>query len=200
MKSLQGVPVSVVPVGPAGVLGDRQYAVRDSATGAVLSAKREPQLLLASARLAGEGVVLRLPGRGDVSAASADAALSDWLGRAVRLERAEDHAFVDEAHLHLLARGELGPWDARRFRANVVVDGPADLDTLVGQRVALGGVVVDVVKRTKRCAMTTAAQPGLVKDPSVLRDLARGRDLRLGVYARVVAPGRLQVGDSVTVC
>ena len=58
---------------------------------------------------------------------------------------------------------------------------------------------VEVDKRTKRCAMPTMAQPGIDKDVDVLRSLARGRDLRLGVYARVVVPGQLDVGASVPV-
>jgi MOSC domain-containing protein YiiM len=79
-----------------------------------------------------------------------------------------------------------------------------DLDGLVGERLRVGAVVVEVTKRTKRCAMPTMAQttvigPGIAKDVGVLRALARERELRLGVYARVVSPGRLEVGAPITV-
>jgi uncharacterized protein YcbX len=200
VKSLQGEPVPHTIVGTTGVVSDRHWAVRDVASGAVLSAKREPRLLLAAASSAGEGVQVRVPGCGATAGAGADALLSDWLGRPVQLDEARESPYVDEAHLHLLAAGEVGDWDVRRFRANVVVDGVGCLDDLVGERLEIGGVLVEVTKRTKRCAMPTMAQTADVgKDVSVLRELARGRELRLGVYARVVSPGVLAVGAPIEI-
>lgn len=200
VKSLQGEPVPSALLTSDGVVGDRAWAVRDVASGAVLSAKREPRLLLAAAAAAGEGVEVTIPGQRVRRGRAADAALSEWLGREVRVDRAEQAPYVDEAHLHLVTRAELGEWDVRRFRPNVVVDAALDLDGLVGERLALGpAVVVEVVKRTKRCAMPTMAQPGVGKDVGVLRTLAHERDLRLGVYARVVTPGLLVIGAPVYV-
>jgi uncharacterized protein YcbX len=200
VKSLQGEPVGSALVAASGVVGDRAWAVRDVASGAVLSAKREPRLLLAAAVAAGEGVEVAIPGHPVRRGLAAGTALSAWLGRDVRIDAAMDAPYVDEAHLHLVTRAELGEWDVRRFRPNVVVDGAADLDDLIGERLALGpAVVVEVLKRTKRCAMPTMGQPaGIGKDVGVLRTLADERDLRLGVYARVVTPGQLEVGASIT--
>jgi uncharacterized protein YcbX len=99
--------------------------------------------------------------------------------------------------VHLVTVAEMGDWDVRRFRPNVVVDGVADLDDLVGERLRIGEVVVEVTKRTKRCAMPTMRQPGVDKDVAVLRTLARERDLRLGVYGRVVSPGHVELGMPV---
>lgn len=47
--------------------------------------------------------------------------------------------------------------------------------------------------------MPTMAQPGLAKDIGVTRTLAHERELRLGVYARVVTVGTLTVGAPVRV-
>lgn len=199
VKSLQGEQLTVSTVTSSGLVGDRAFGVRDVVSGALLSAKREPRLLHAAATLAGEGVTVRPPAGSHLTGAAVDAGLSHWLGREVRLDPARESAYVDEAHLHLLTEDELGSWPARRFRPNVVVRGVRDLDDLVGERLHLGGVVVEIDKRTKRCAMPTMPQPGLDKDVGVLRTLARGRDLRLGVYARVVSPGRLEVGAPITV-
>ena len=205
LKSAAGERTSALLVSADGVVGDRAWGVRDVASGAVLSAKREPRLLLMSARAVGEGVELVLPSGRAVTGDEADATLSAWLDRDVRLELAASEpqrrgGFVDEAHLHLVAAGELRDWDVRRFRPNVVVHGLPDLDGLVGERLRLGTVVVDVYKRTKRCAMPTLAQcNGIGKDVGVLRALARERKLRLGVYASVVTPGRLRTGDPITV-
>ena len=48
-----------------------------------------------------------------------------------------------------------------------------------------------------RCANTTHAQPGLERDPGVMRALARCARHDLGVYATVVLPGSAAVGDPV---
>src|SRR5437588_4349754 len=204
VKSVPGEPVARVTVGRDGVVGDRGWGVRDLASGAILSAKREPRLLLLGARARGEGVELSVPGHGTTSGAEADRLLTGWLGRPVRLHAAPEAAYVDEAHLHLLTRAEIGRWDVRRFRPNVAVYGVDSLDDLVGERLRVGPVVVEVSKRTKRCAMPTMAQaagsgPELVRDVEVLRSLARGRDLRLGVYARVVTTGTIAVGADVRI-
>jgi uncharacterized protein YcbX len=71
--------------------GDRQWGIVDRETGMVLTGRRVPALLLASARLAGAGVELRLPGGEVLTAPSAyaDEVLSRWIGRPVALMHAE---------------------------------------------------------------------------------------------------------------
>jgi uncharacterized protein YcbX len=90
VKSMQGERVKGGELGPSGLPFDRRWGVVDVASGKVLSAKREGKLLEAAARLAGDAVQVRLPD-GDWMAApdpALDKALSDWLGRPVRLEAA----------------------------------------------------------------------------------------------------------------
>jgi uncharacterized protein YcbX len=50
---------------------------------------------------------------------------------------------------------------------------------------------------TARCAMTIQAQADLPKDPTVLRTIVREAGQQLGVYATVLQPGRVAVGDVV---
>lgn len=199
VKSLQGETVRRTALGAHGLAGDRSWAVRDAASGAVLTAKREPRLLLAAAALRGETVAVTLPDGREVTGAAAETGLSDLLGRPVRLTAAAAPAaaHVDVAPLHLLAAASCEAWDVRRFRANVILGGDVDLETLVGERVQVGGLVLDIVARTRRCSMVSAAQPGLDKDVGVLRALARHSDLCHGVYARVALPGVISVGDTV---
>ena len=45
--------------------------------------------------------------------------------------------------------------------------------------------------------MTTRAQAGLPKDPTVLRTVVRDAGQNLGVYASVVNTSRVAVGDAV---
>jgi uncharacterized protein YcbX len=150
--------------------------------------------------------------------------LSAWLGRRVQLRSARagaalsyenvidfEHesesewsawqgpvgAFHDDAdaRVSLVSTATIGGWDARRFRANVLLEGAGE-DALVGRRVALGDAAIDVGMRIKRCVMTTRAQPGgIERDLDVLRTIARERDARLAIGGLVARPGRVRVGD-----
>ncbi len=94
VKSMQGERLPVVEVQADGLDGDRRWGVRDERTGRVLTGRREATLLEATASL-GEGAepVIKLPdGTGLIGAGDAtDSALSDWLGRPVRLVEAAAH-------------------------------------------------------------------------------------------------------------
>ena len=87
VKSFQGERVDSLDLAPGGATGDRTLAVVDPAAGKVLSAKRYADLLMASARVDGERVVITLPDESEHAADDPDVhrALSDWLGREVRL-------------------------------------------------------------------------------------------------------------------
>jgi uncharacterized protein YcbX len=105
-------------------------------------------------------------------------------------------------------------WDVRRFRPNVVVDvtgEPFVEDTWAGRELQLGEVVLRITQPTVRCAMPLRAQPPHDSDPSSAA-LARQPELHdalvelnasfpnhLGVYAEVVTPGTIGVGDPVSV-
>jgi uncharacterized protein YcbX len=222
VKSLQGERLEEALITPDGVDGDRRFALYDVATGFGLTARREPQLLFASARLREDGSAeIALP---DGTLVGDDAALSAWLGRPVQLRSARagvalsyenvvdfEHepesdwsawqgpvgAFHDDAdaRISLVSTATIGGWDARRFRANILLEGAGE-DALVGRRIALGDAAIDVGMRIKRCVMTTRPQPGgIERDLEVLRTLARERDARLAIGGLVATPGRVRVGD-----
>jgi len=88
VKSFQGEMVDELDLNPGGAVGDRVLAVVDPAAKKVLSAKRYADLLLASARLDGERVVLTLPDGAEHASddPSVHDALSAWLGMPVRLQ------------------------------------------------------------------------------------------------------------------
>jgi len=93
----------------------------------------------------------------------------------------------------------IGAWDRRRFRSNVLLDGEGE-DSLVGSRIALGDVVIEVGMRIERCVMTVRPQPGgIERDLQVLRTIARERDACLAVGGLVSQPGRVSIGDALTV-
>ena len=91
VKSLQGEPLDEVVVEESGLSGDRRWGIVDRATGVVLTGRRVPSLLFASARLTDAGVEVLLPDGAVLMAPSpqADDALSKWIGRPVALVPAE---------------------------------------------------------------------------------------------------------------
>ena len=88
VKSLRGERLEEAELTPDGVPGDRGWGVRDLGTGRILTARREPRLLLASARLGAHGgPVITLPDGSvlDGPGPATDAALAGWLARDVAL-------------------------------------------------------------------------------------------------------------------
>lgn len=102
-----------------------------------------------------------------------------------------------ERHITLLSREqwdtaqrELGgemPWETRR--ANVLVEGIASFNEVIGQRVKLGEVTLRVTGETRPCSQMDHVQPGL---QAALKPECRG-----GVHGRVVNSGTIRVGDRV---
>lgn len=113
VKSMLGERLNAADVGKRGVAGDRAYGVLDVGRGTVLSAKREPALFTCSARYANGSVVIGLPdGTTTEPGDDADAALTELVGRPVRLVAARDvpaarlQGEIDESD------GEPSEWDA----------------------------------------------------------------------------------------
>jgi uncharacterized protein len=221
VKSVGGERLDRAELTDAGLAGDRGWGLADPSTGTVLTARREPRLLFASARLDGpDDVVLTLP---DGTETADDATLSAWLGRPVELTRAGEqggtyevpldferdeqwvswqgpgHAWHDSAsaRVSLVSTGTLDSWDRRRFRANVILDGAGE-DDLVGHEANLGTARLSVTKRIDRCVIVTRPQPGLERDLDVLRTIKAQRDTCLAVGALVTRTGAVAVGDSLT--
>jgi uncharacterized protein YcbX len=95
VKSMQGEALPSAHFDELGGLGDRRFGLVNEDGTHVLSAKREPALLLASATsgaTAGEPPRIELPDGSviDELGDDADARLSDWLGRPVHLRAADD--------------------------------------------------------------------------------------------------------------
>jgi len=88
VKSLQGEQLPTATVEGDGLLSDRQWGIRDDATGRILTGRREPQLLLAAATPTHDGApAITVPDGESVVGIGpqTDAALSAWLGKPVSL-------------------------------------------------------------------------------------------------------------------
>jgi uncharacterized protein YcbX len=104
---------------------------------------------------------------------------------------------LQEGHPHPRA-----VFDVRRFRPNFLIGSPEEFEGLpelswCGKRVRAGQMIAACAIPTPRCGMPTQPQPGLDKDPSVLRTIVRQAGQNVGVYADVASLRRVCVGDGV---
>jgi len=218
VKSMLGEQCAHLDVNARGVEGDRLYAVHD-ANGKFGSGKSSRRfckidgLFRFHATYEGQTPTIRFPD-GRVMPGNApgiDAALAAALGQPVTLAREAAVSHLDAGPIHLLTtaavawlRGALPDAlvDERRFRPNVVIDVPGETQVergWLGKTLAVGDEVrLRVMDLTKRCVMVGLAQADLPEDGRVLQHLASDADVCFGVYADILAPGRIRRGDRVS--
>ncbi len=144
------------------------------------------------------------------------AAVSTYAGRPLELVRSErlpgeqdrnPVSIVSTASVEELARrgNDGAPLDGGRFRMLVEVAGAEahQEDEWLGREVRFGEAVVRVTKPDARCVITTLDPVTGHRDFPTLkaikeyRGLREGRKIDFGVYADVVTPGTVSVGDEV---
>jgi uncharacterized protein YcbX len=146
-----------------------------------------------------------------------EAAFTAYLDRPARLARSDEPGagtdvepltLVSLASVQELARqGERTALDARRFRMTFELDGcdPHDEDTWAGRNVRIGDVELAIGEPVPRCVITTLGPLTGERDFPTLKVISRYRGVAprtsppFGVYARVVVPGVVRVGDPVSI-
>lgn len=121
-----------------------------------------------------------------------------------------DGRYVDAAAVLLLTTASLrtaaalhpnGVWDPRRFRPNLLVhlegEGWVE-DGWIGRPLRIGTATLVPSQPCIRCTMVTRPQPGLDTDVEVFRTLARHHRGQFGVWADVLTPGDMCVGDRMS--
>jgi uncharacterized protein YcbX len=92
--------------------------------------------------------------------------------------------------------------DVKRFRPSLVVDS-GDVDGHLefqwkNKHIAIGSAVIEILDPCPRCVMVTRAiNNDIPEDRAVLRHIVRDLNQSVGVYARVLSPGKCAVGDEV---
>jgi hypothetical protein len=145
------------------------------------------------------------------------AALSEFLGRDLRIVRCDQPGGTRRAHpATLVTDGSIealagvlgaGAIDSRRFRMLIELEGGRahEEDTWVGCRVGLGGAILRISAPVPRCAMTTHDPETGHRDHDTLRaikdyrGLVDGKDLMFGVWGEVEQVGTIRLGDQVRV-
>jgi uncharacterized protein YcbX len=217
VKSMRGEALQSLAIDERGVTGDRYFALKDSegrlGSGKTTRRFRQIEGLLGfTAATENDAVVIRFPD-GRVMRAD-DPALGGVLSAVCNMEikvESEDQDRImhrDSAPLHLLTEASIA-WlrarlpdvaiDARRFRPNIVIAGAgAGLveQQWLGRTIAIGEtLIVKAARPTVRCVMTTQPQAELGAAPEVLRQLTADNAASLGIYAEVLQPGTVRLGD-----
>ena len=93
--------------------------------------------------------------------------------------------------------------DILRFRPSIVIDAPDETGhpefSWKGRKGQLGSTVVEFLDPCPRCVMITRRiNDSIPEDRAILRHVVRDLNQAVGVYARIVTPGKVSVGDTLT--
>ncbi|WP_425956825.1 MOSC domain-containing protein [Xylanimonas sp. McL0601] len=214
VKAMGGEALDAVALDVRGVVGDRWFAVVDD-DGHIASGKntrrfrRRDAVFGYAASTDADGVfVTGDAGRWRVGDTALDAELSSSFGLQVRVLPEAGVSHFDDGAVSLVGTATLRwceeRWgidaDPRRLRANLVIetDEPFVEETWMGSSVAVGSAELRVVQRVERCRTIDLAQDGASGRGRWLKPLAAERDMQVAVYADVVVPGVVGVGDGVS--
>jgi uncharacterized protein len=227
VKSMAGEEVRALSIGPRGAGGDRVHAVLHEHKGAwrPLTAREAPRMLAWRAAYPFNLDAGLDPGNPPHAIVTEPSGAHSWrwgdprlraalerdLGRTVRLER--DVAGIPDVPGAMLVTvagtlaelsRELGTGvDARRFRTNLHLELDAEPWAELGWAGAEieleGGVRLRVDGSCERCAIPTRDPDTQEKWPRLLAHLAAEHGQNFGLLARVMAPGRVHVGEHVRI-
>jgi len=215
VKSVEGEVLAACAVDDRGLVGDRLWAVcdPDGKLGSGKSSRRFRRmdgLRQLAAAYDADVPVLTFPDgrqvRGDDDRVHDE--LSHHVQRPVRLQRESTVPHHDDGPVHLVTTASLralaaaagAPVDARRLRANLLVDWPGDTfaeDSWVGEQLQVGDLLLEVTMAMPRCAMVDAGTRDLPAHPGILRTVTEVNDGTVGVLAQVVRSGVVRRGDRV---
>ena len=224
VKSMAGEQLRSLRADPRGVGGDRTHAVVHLHKGEwkPLTAREAPRLLTWRATYPfapDAGLRPEDPPHAQVTAPDGRSwswgdprlrtALAADLGREVELRR--DLAGIQDlertvlvtvaASLEALGDELDGPIDIRRFRPNLHLHLDADPWAELGwegrQLAFAGGVRVRLVHPCERCAIPTRNPDTQEKWPRLLRHLTARHGMCFGINGRVLAAGRIEIGEPV---
>jgi uncharacterized protein YcbX len=199
VKSMGGEPLTITDLDAEGIPGDRLFHVADP-RGRVITSRSRPRLLLHHATLGADGEP-RVDGRPWASpevARDVEAAAGPDTGL-VRYHGADR---FDVLPLLVATDGAIATLgvDRRRFRPNLLLGGVEGLAerTWEGRALRIGEALIRAVDLRQRCIMTTFDPDDASQDREILRRIQRELDGTLALNCRVLRPGRIRVGDPVT--
>jgi uncharacterized protein YcbX len=219
VKSMLGEQCSTLAINQRGVEGDRLFAIKNI-NGKLGSGKNTRRfrhingLLTFQSWYQANIPVIQFPDlhvvRGDDPTIHAE--LSQVLQQPVTLARESQISHFDDSPIHLVTSASLrclqtalpnSTINEKRFRPNLFLDVMGNTlieHQWIGKRVCIGDkVTLEITKLAERCIMTSNQQKDLPHDPQIFQHLIKESDLMLGVYAKVVTDGIINLNDKVIV-
>lgn len=209
VKSMAGERLDSCMVTEAGLDGDRRWAMIDRTPerdGKWFNIKQHAPLMTYRARLASGTLEVDAPDGTPVGLEGAFRRVLEDTQRTVTLRELAGANF-DDSHVLIVNLATVAQFaleagmtiDPRRFRANLYVDGLDAEEELgwIGRRIHAGDAELEVTSRCERCKVITMDPDTTEARPELLRLLVEKHDERLGVYCRVVTPGRVALRDYV---
>lgn len=202
VKSLGGERLDEAELGLEGIPGDRLVHVRNG-NGRVVTSRIRPALLGLRGSLGpdGEPLIDGRPWDAPESHATVGAALGNVLG-GWELVRDDSLERFDVLPLSIATDGTIAAlgYDGRRLRPNIVVGGVEGLAERgwPGRMLRIGDAWIAVARLRPRCVMTTFDPDTQVQDPGVLQRIVAEFDGAVALDCTVVRPGRIRVGDEVS--
>lgn len=224
VKSMRGISVPEGHLTINGFAGDRRYAfVREhaAATGGFpwLTGRDKPRLILHEPRFErmptpedwDVPVRVQTPNGADydVNDPRLGKEVAALYGQPVMLLKTKRGNF-DNQHVSLLGLPSVAQLetesattiDPRQFRANLYIEPangiPFTENDWVGKILRVGSeAIVGVTKKDSRCVMINLDPATAVQDPAVLRTVTDQHGECIGIYANVVVPGLVRVGDGI---
>jgi uncharacterized protein YcbX len=198
VKSLRAEPLDVAELTLDGIAGDRRVHVRGEYQ--PLTGRSRHQLLTVPASTGPDGQP-RVDGhRWDGPEAAA--VIRALAGPDARLAAYDGPERFDIANLLVATDGEVAELgaDIRRLRPNILIGGveAGEERGWPGRALAIGDVVIGVLKVRGRCVVTTIDPDSGAQDVDVLRTINAEFGGEIALDSWVIAPGTVRLGDPVT--
>jgi uncharacterized protein len=219
VKSMQGEPLSSAALTLQGFAEDRRYAFVQTASRSSFpwfTARELPELLYYRTSVEN-------PGTSEVAVKVATAHGENWPIESEDLRKALEarsgkslfllrdyRGSYDAAPVSLISRQTVAriaeesgtKENSWRFRPNVLVDlngaGPFDELQWVGKTLRIGSAArIAVTEVDQRCVMITLDPATGQSSPEILKCVVQNHGKSAGIYATVLTPGEVRVGDPI---
>jgi uncharacterized protein len=200
VKSLKGERLQETEITLLGIPGDRQVVVIRTINGRFLTSRTRPKLLGLQGSIGPDGVPT-ISGQ-PWNSAEALQLILEAAGEPVTLQQVPAPQAFDVLPLLIATDGAARYLniDHRRLRPNILIADVPGLEERKwpGRVIAIGDVRIHADMLRDRCVMTTFDPDTQVQDPSVLQRIVRELDGSTALDSSVMTPGRIRVGDAVT--
>jgi uncharacterized protein len=202
VKSMRGELLQEAEVLKTGIRGDREIVVVSTSRNRIITSRTHHPLLGLQGGISPETHEATINGHAWGSP-EARVLVEEAVGEKVQLEHIAGTERFDVLPLLVATDGAIAAMgvDRRRFRPNIFIGGVEGLAERQWERkqIRIGEVTIYAAQLRARCVMTTYDPDTLKQDRNVLFRIVKEFDGTMALDCSVVKPGRIRVGDPVTV-